>query len=270
MPVYNCEKYIAEAIESVLHQTFSDFEFIIINDGSTDSTERIVRSYANKDDRIIFINNAKNSGVTDALNQGLDLCRGEYIARMDGDDISLPQRFEKQVEYMDKHPDCGVLGTWFQIFDGQNVPIYYPTQIKAFDLLCGICVCHPTVMLRKSVMDRYGFKYNQEYKHAEDFALWSKMVFVTEIHNLPKVLLYYRWTDQNVSMVHMQEQRAKTESIKHDILNLLTNDNTLQTRIMDVAGGKTGIILPRWLGRLCGVFIFNRKKRNIFIHKYFA
>ena len=110
MTAYNSQQYVAQAMESILNQTFSDFEFIIINDGSTDDTARIIRQYATRDSRIKFIDNKVNKGLISVLNQGLELCKGEYIARMDSDDISIPTRFALQLEYMDAHPDVGVLG----------------------------------------------------------------------------------------------------------------------------------------------------------------
>ena len=118
MPAYNAEKYINEAIDSILAQTFTDFEFIIIDDGSTDSTCAIVESYS--DSRIRFFKNEHNLGVAATLNRGLDLARGEYIARMDADDISLPTRFEKQAAYMDSHPDVVVCGTGVECFGARH------------------------------------------------------------------------------------------------------------------------------------------------------
>ena len=109
MPAYNAEKYIGEAIESILNQTFKDFEFIIINDGSVDHTKEIIREY--NDPRIVLLENDKNRGIVLSLNKGLDAATGKYIARMDADDIALKNRFERQVEYLDEHKDIGVLGT---------------------------------------------------------------------------------------------------------------------------------------------------------------
>ena len=114
MPAYNAENYIREAIDSILAQTFRDFEFLIIDDGSTDHTVEIIRSYS--DSRIRLYQNERNMGVAATLNRGLDLARGEYIARMDADDISLPERFAKQAAYMDAHPDVAVCGSNIILF----------------------------------------------------------------------------------------------------------------------------------------------------------
>ena len=266
MPAYNSEKYIGEAIESILNQTFTDFEFIILNDGSTDNTAKIVKEYAKKDKRIRFVDNKKNQGLVAVLNQGLDLAKGTYIARMDSDDISLPTRFEKQIEYMNAHPECGVLGTYFMVFGSSNGVTKHPERIKVFNLLNEQHVGHPTVMMRKSVIDKYDFKYDKNYNYCEDFELWSRMVFVTEIHNIPEILLKYRWHGSNVSVEHAKKQRDLTDKVKQNIATRLTDDETQQKLILGKA--KPGILLPKWISVLCCLFIFKREKRHIFRDKY--
>jgi glycosyltransferase involved in cell wall biosynthesis len=129
MSVYNGEKYLRQAIESILQQTYTDFEFIIIDDGSTDSSREIIQSYDDK--RIRLVINEQNIGLTKSLNKGIRLAKGEFIARMDADDISLPQRFEKQVAYLDSHPEVGVLGTYANIIDHRGKiinNIIFPTE----------------------------------------------------------------------------------------------------------------------------------------------
>lgn len=264
MPAYNSEEYIGQAIESILNQTFSDFEFIIINDGSNDKTADVVRSYNDK--RIRFVDNPKNKGLVAVLNQGLDLCRGEYVARMDSDDISLPKRFEKQVAYMDKHPECSVLGTWFECFGKSDGVVQHPEHIKIMDILNDHHVGHPTVFIRKSVIDKYDFRYDKNYTHAEDFELWSRMVFVTEIHNLPEILLNYRWTDTNVSTVHAEEQRNVARRVKQNVVDKLTDD-TVKQRIL-LHEMKQGFLLPKWLGRICCLVIPSHSMRHNFRSKY--
>lgn len=230
MSAYNSEKYIAEAIESILNQTFTDFEFIIINDGSTDNTAKIISDYAKSDKRIKFIDNKKNAGLIAALNQGLDFCRGEYIARMDSDDISLPERFAKQVKYMDQHPECGALSTWANKF-GPNITkdkilTYIPT-VKLLDFLVyGDKVLNPGSMVRRSVLVDNNIKYNPEYKYAEDYAFWIEVVKHAEIHNLQEILLKYRWHDGNVSVTHRQTQLECAERIRKSILSDLLSYNS--------------------------------------------
>ena len=270
MPAYNSEKYISEAIESILNQTFTDFEFIILNDGSTDNTAKIISEYAGKDKRIKFVNNEQNKGLVGVLNEGLDLANGEYIARMDSDDISLPMRFEKQIKYMDEHPECSVLGAWFERFGNAHGVVRHPTRIKILNILADQHVGHPTVFMRKSVLDTYGFRYDNNYKWCEDFELWSRMVFITEIHNLPEILLRYRVADANIGVVHGAEQYKTAQRVKHNILKMLTDDVEKQQHILGCARGqyKQGLLLPKWLGRIICLFIVRRSARHNFRNRY--
>lgn len=238
MPAYNSEKYIATAIESILNQTFSDFEFIIINDGSTDNTAKIVRQYARQDPRIKFIDNKKNRGLIAVLNMGLDLCTGEYIARMDSDDVSRPQRFELQVEYMDAHPECGVVSAWIQKF-GPTIlrPEIdkYMSTVKLLDLvLYGSRVSHPAAMIRASVLRDNNIYYDPAYPHAEDYALWASIAQFAELHNLQTVLLDYRWHDTNVSVVHRNIQHDSAHRIQRDLLSKYLSKSTDVQKFIDM------------------------------------
>lgn len=194
MPAYNAEKYLREAIDSILAQTYTDFEFIIINDGSTDRTREIILSY--DDPRIIYLENEHNSGICITLNRGLDAARGRYIARMDADDISLPQRFAKQVAYLDAHPEVGVLGTDIEVF-GEDIATYTFTQLHTPEecqagLLFNSCFAHPTVMMRKTVLDANNLRYNDNFRGLEDYELWWQTSKYTKLNNLAAPLLRYR------------------------------------------------------------------------------
>lgn len=216
MPAYNAEKHISQAIESILNQTFKNFEFIIINDGSTDNTVNIINSY--HDNRILLIDNKQNMGLVTVLNQGLKLARGEYIARMDADDISLPDRFMKQIKYMDRHPKVGILGSWFNIFGEKINRVEKKLRLpKLADMIKTSPVGHPTVMLRKKFFDKYHLQYDPVYSHAEDYELWIRAIKYMKIANLPEVLLNYRWTEGNVSYIHEKEQILKSNVIKQKI-----------------------------------------------------
>lgn len=194
MPAYNAEKYIGEAIESILNQTYKDFEFIIINDGSTDKTKDIILSYS--DDRIVYFENKKNSGIVFSLNKGLEKSTGEYIVRMDADDISVPTRIKKQVEYMDANKDVGVLGTGICIF-GENIKSHnrvFTTnsdQLKA-ELIFNSCIAHPTVMIRSEVLKRNNLKYDARFAGAEDYCLWWEIAKLSKIATMPDILVKYR------------------------------------------------------------------------------
>ncbi len=266
MPAYNSEKYIGEAIESILNQTFTDFEFIIINDGSTDNTAKIVRKYAKKDKRIKFVDNKKNKGVTKTRNELLKLAKGEYIACMDSDDISLPTRFEKQIKYMNEHPECGVLGTWYEVFDKQNYISRFASKITILKLLHGCAVCNPSAMIRKSVIDRNNLEYNNNFNWCEDYEFWSRMIFFTEIHTLQSVLLKYRWHNTNISVEHAKKQDELANIVKQNIVNRLTDDKDQQRLLLSSL--KPGFLLPKWSGRIICLFIPKRQIRHNFREKY--
>ncbi len=194
MPAYNAEKYIGKSIDSILNQTYGDFEFIIINDGSGDRTKEIILSYS--DDRIVYLENEINSGIVVTLNKGLEYATGEYIARMDADDIAVAERLEKQIEFMEKNRDVGVLGTGICIF-GENINEHArvfttnPEQLKA-ELIFNSCIAHPTVMIRSRILKNNGLRYDMKYAGAEDYNLWWKIAKVSRIATLPDILVRYR------------------------------------------------------------------------------
>ena len=233
MSVYNGEKYLDEAIESILNQTYKDFEFIIINDGSTDKSLEIIEKYKNQDDRIILISR-ENKGLVASLNEGIELAKGKYIARMDADDISLPKRFEVQVEFMEKNIDIGVCGTWVEVFGEDRKDTLWkmpPTDEELKPrLLFSVTFAHPSVMMRKELVDKHGLKYKEQYKHAEDYKFWLDFSKHTKFANIPKKLFRYRYLETSVSRVAdnaKDEQRYKTiSSIFKEVLDELGVKNT--------------------------------------------
>jgi glycosyltransferase involved in cell wall biosynthesis len=199
MPVYNCESYIAEAIESILNQTYIYFELIIIDDYSTDSTPDIIVTY--NDTRIRFIKKNKNTGLVSSLNMGIDLSKGEYIARMDGDDISNDRRFERQIELMQSNPNIVLCGTWFQIIPSDEIikhPLKHNDIKKALLDYCALG--HPTVMIRKSTLIQEALRYEASVESTEDYELWTKIINKGIVMNIPEVLLKYRRHDEQMSL----------------------------------------------------------------------
>lgn len=212
MPVYNGEAFLREAIESILQQTFRDFEFLIIDDGSGDGSAALIRSYA--DDRIRLVQHPQNRGLVATLNEGLREAKGELVARMDCDDVSLPDRLARQVAYMDAHPAVGVCGTHFRLVPSGQV-IRHPAgheAIKAGMLLYNR-IGHPTAMLRKNVLAQCDLYYSASYPHAEDYELWTRCVARTAFANLEEVLLLYRLHDKQVSRQYTDVQRDTTGRI---------------------------------------------------------
>lgn len=218
MPAYNAEKYIGKAIESILNQSYEHFEFIIINDGSSDRTKDIVRSF--KDKRIIYLENEKNSGICFTLNRGLDIARGKYIARMDSDDISLSNRFEVQVDFLEKHPDIAICGATTEIF-GENIKSYEFEFISdpdscAAGLIFNPCFAHPTVMWRSKIMKENNLRYDEACKGFEDFKLWWEFAKIGKLTNLSQPLLRYR--------IHASQETKNVSNEVKKALSSFTSD----------------------------------------------
>ena len=214
MPVYNGEKYIKESIDSILSQTFCDFIFIIIDDGSTDNSINIIKSY--NEPRIKLLSNKKNLGISTSLNIAIKKSNSKYIARMDSDDISLPNRIEEQVKFMENHPDIGVCGTFIKTFGSQKSKTL-KLPIKNDDIKIRLLfqnpLAHPTVMIRKKVLDINNLKYDSNYNGAEDYELWVRLIEKTIIWNLPKTLIRYRLHEKNISKINFNTQKYLTEKI---------------------------------------------------------
>lgn len=221
MPVYNGKLYLDEAIRSILGQTFSEFEFIIINDCSTDNTSEIINHY--QDSRIHHVQLVENKGIINALNIGLAHTRGEYIIRMDADDIAYPDRIEKQVQYMDQFPEIGVSGSGVEYF-GKRHGIVKAQERHAdivWSMLYGSPFYHPTVIMRKKILIDHGIFYPKEFLHAEDYALWYEMMDKTRFGNIQEPLLKYRYVGDSVSSRHWQTQQEMTQILQRKVFSKL-------------------------------------------------
>jgi glycosyltransferase involved in cell wall biosynthesis len=222
MPVYNGSRYLCEAIDSILGQTFADFELLVIDDGSTDDSAAIVHSHT--DGRIRLLSNNGNRGLVYSANRGLDMARGEYVARMDCDDISLPDRFARQVCFLDRNPDVGICGTHIEIFGDRQWINRYPVDDAAIrcELLFGTALAHPSVMMRSSLFRESGLRYENRFANvAEDYDLWVRASQYTRLANLPRVLLRYRWHDSQTSVRKEAEQRQSAAKVRYVQLAML-------------------------------------------------
>jgi glycosyltransferase involved in cell wall biosynthesis len=196
MSVYNGERYVARAVDSILGQTFCDFEFVIIDDGSSDGTADILQRYT--DSRIVRHTNPQNVGLTKSLNLGLTLTRGTYLARMDADDISRPERLACQVEFMRVHPEVGLLGTQFSTMGADGCATQNEITLPCEDvhirwqILAENVFAHGSVMLRRSLLSEYGLAYDEECQVAQDYGLWLRLLCYTRGANLPARLFCYR------------------------------------------------------------------------------
>ncbi len=211
MPVFNAATYLTLAIDSVLVQTLGDFELIVVDDGSTDSSRAIVEAMAEKDARIRLVTKP-NSGIVDSLNLGISISQGAFIARMDGDDICDPDRFKSQIEYFSEHPECVVLGTRVRIIDKTGAAVRTTRSVKWRQTdgtefpLGGITLCHPSVMFRKSAFDKTR-GYSNLYYASEDYELWYQMSKFGTVAELFAVLLSYRVHSESISMKKLSQQR---------------------------------------------------------------
>ena len=214
MSVYNGEKYLREAVESILNQTFTDFEFIIIDDASTDCSLEILRSF--EDPRIKIVRNIENLGLTKSLNIGLSLAKGEYIARMDADDICIKERLKIQIQIMDANPKIGICGTWAKIFGSDESiskrPIT-PEDIKVA-LFYYNPLIHSSVIIRKSYLIMYNLEYDVSFKQSQDYELWVRCAQKFQIMNIPKVLVYHRKHSNQIGTQLLDKQNDYANKIR--------------------------------------------------------
>ena len=239
MPVFNGKDFIDDAIKSILDQTYSDLELLIIDDGSTDDTLKRIEAY--NDRRIRLISNGSNIGIAKSLNKGLNLISSKYIVRMDCDDISLPTRIEKQVSFMDHNPEVGVCGTWMKTIGKLRTRYWKPPSgsdaIRCFFPFKNPLI-HPSVILRREMLLKYDLMYSEEFHHAEDLELWSRCARYFSLSNIKEVLVYYRIHNQSIGRLKRNIQKDssnrvhKRELIRsgllpvadcHEVLNWINN-----------------------------------------------
>ncbi len=223
MSVRNGEAYLKACIDSILGQTFGDFEFIIVDDASTDASAVLIDEYTLADDRVRLVGNKENLGLTKSLNIALKKARGEYIARMDADDIAFPERFEKQVKFLDENKDYGLVGSWAELINEKSETIgeqRYPTKYENLSksLIRFNPFFHSSIMMRKSSLDTAGF-YNEDWKYAQDYELFFRLNRISKLSNLPENLLKSRVSENSITRKKNTEQakfalRARWEAIK--------------------------------------------------------
>jgi len=230
MPVYNGEKYLAQAIDSILDQTLKDFEFLILNDGSNDNSEKIILKY--NDSRIIYVKNDQNLGLSYTLNKGLQLAKGKYIARMDCDDVSSHDRFEKQANFLYNNPAVGIVGSWTSIIGSQQISNDPTTNAELkVRLLWQCALAHPTVMMNSELLKKFGLRYDVNYKYSQDYDLWARAAQHFELANIPEPLLYYRQHEKQMSSTYGDltvEEPLRTRLLQIQMLaNVPINDRRL-------------------------------------------
>lgn len=208
MSVHNGDQYLGDAVESILCQSFEDFEFIVIDDGSQDKSNSIIREFARRDERIRIIENNENLGLSTSLNKGIFAARGEYIARMDADDLSHVDRLRKQVDFMDANLDVGICGTWVQYFGLNDKVIKFPLyheEIHALLLFQNVLI-HPSIMMRSAEIKKHALYYDEDISYAQDYELWSRAVTQVNFANVNQVLLQYRLHSRGIGSRFNNEQ----------------------------------------------------------------
>jgi glycosyltransferase involved in cell wall biosynthesis len=205
------ENYVLESISSILDQTYQNIEVIAIDDCSTDTTKQKLEQLASKDARLKVYHNEVNLKLIKTLNKGIELCNGKYIARMDADDIALPTRLEKEVRFLEQNADYSIVSTMFYTFKSgsskKNLyknPVQYD-ELQAY-LLFKSGICHPAVMIRKTLFTEKGLAFEQAYLHVEDYALWSKALYCSKLANIDEPLLLYRVHETQVSTLNEKSQ----------------------------------------------------------------
>ena len=226
VPVYNAEKFIAETISAVLAQTYEDFELILLDDNSSDNTQKVISTFDDK--RIIYKRNETNLGISENRNKLINMARGEYVAVLDHDDICLPDRLAVQVAFMDSHPDIAMAGSYFELRSLQNAPWWWrviinlgwvwkhPKYPKMEDMWRGNVVMHPTVMYRRKLFLEAGIQYREEYSPAEDYDFVKQALLKgLKVYNIPQILLSYPLYGGNCSLRQRKKMRAVDRKVLH-------------------------------------------------------
>ena len=262
MATYNGERFIAEAIQSVLDQTFKDFEFIIVDDGSTDTTEQLISSY--QDQRIVYIKKENNTGIADSLNIGIDSAKGDYIARMDDDDVCMSTRLEKQLKVFSENDKLILCGT--SVFQ-KGVPEIRINPEKHEDIKTAMLfknpITHPTVMFRNELLSNYSYDANMV--PSEDYDLWSRLIFEGEFYNIREPLLFYRYHKKSETATRREEQLNLNVKIAQTFFKKVGFDTPFQNEYIKIIAshdysisGRRLKVLLKWLH---GLIQFNKANK---------
>lgn len=248
LAVYNCETYLAEALDSIQAQTWPDWELIVIDDGSTDRSSATAQDYAARDPRIVYVRQPQNQGLVACLNEGLRRARGQYVARLDADDAMRPDRLEKQVAYLELHPEVGLLGSSIESIDdrGDTIAITHvetdPDRLKRL-LAKKNPFFHPSVMMRAATLKAVG-DYSSVYPRAEDYEMWIRFAQVSRVANLAEPLTRYRTLSSSVSHATIRKQARDAFRL---MLNAIAQGYHAPTAIVHLWRPLVYILSPTWL-----------------------
>jgi len=247
MPVYNSEKYLKESIESVLDQSFDDFEFIIVDDGSVDNSYNIINEYSKKDDRIVILKNERNLGISETRTRGTKHAKGKYIAIVDADDVCLPSRFEKQYNYLESHNDCGVVGSFIEMFDSDTNKIigtrkYYENDANLRKRIFLYCpVAQPACMIRREVFDKVGY-YDSTLVTSADLDMWFRIGTKYKFANIQEILLKYRVHKNSTTTSKIKTMEEITLGIRKKYSHGYGYSMTFYDRIYNMTIRITGFV----------------------------
>lgn len=214
LPIYNAGLFVNESIQSILNQTFIDFELILINDGSTDNSEEIILAF--QDERIRYYKNATNLKLIDTLNLGLELAQGKYVARIDADDIANPERFQIQVDFLEANPTYGIVGSFARKFGDSNDLLSYVEEDEniRYAFLTHNPFIHSTVMLRSSILKKYNLYFQNNRMHVEDYDLWMRLLQFSKGKILSQELIRYRLHAGQISTIYAKLQNENTRKLQ--------------------------------------------------------
>ena len=221
IPTRNSEKYLKEALDSIFGQTFTDYEMLIVDDNSSDDTLKIIADY---DDPRVRVLRGPGTGLSAALNLAVREARGEFVARMDADDIAEATRLGKQVAFLDEHPDVGVCGTQFQQFMGGDAIHHHMENVRYVDMMMGCYIGHPTAMFRRGLFEKHQLFYNESMRFSEDYDLWTRAIRVAKLANIPEILLRYRRHTASASIANMEEMHALDVGVKLRMFEYLVGE----------------------------------------------
>ena len=269
MSVYNGEPFLRQAIDSILAQSFTDFEFLILDDGSQDHSLEVMRDYT--DSRVRVVVNDRNRGLPATLNRGLALAAGAYIARMDQDDIAHPERLQRQFAFMESHPAVGVCGTWMRYFDSERRVWRPPVSDAAIRvrMLFDCPLAHPSVMLRTDLLRKHKLQYSEDCRKCEDYRFWMDWAPWGEFYNLPEVLMHYRVHEKQMCVTSKPQQQVVADRIRLTYLEQtlgMALSATEGEAFMDYVHGRRDLALDRLqaIGRLTVRMLEANESRQAF------
>ncbi len=238
MPVFNGERFLLDAMNSVLSQTYRDFELIVIDDGSTDSSASIATSFS--DERVRYIRNAENTGLARVRNKGLGLARGEFVAWLDCDDLSEPRRLEKQVAVLDRNPSLALCGSWVRTLGlPHDVVWQYPSSSEELRsrMLFDDPLATSAVVMRRSVLDSLSTWFDTDFPPAEDYELWERISRIAGLHNIPEVLTHYRLHANQITVQKKEVQMVAVRRVQSRLLSMLEVEVSPEEFLLHLAVG---------------------------------